>query len=90
MLDRFVETIRGRFSRPLQYYGDICVRCGACADKCHYYIGTGDPKNMPVLRAELLRSVYRNDFTRLGKMRQYAFKSRQVDGYDVMMLFKPS
>jgi epoxyqueuosine reductase QueG len=30
-------------------------RCGACADKCHFYIGSGDPKNMPVLRAELLR-----------------------------------
>ena len=47
---------------------DICVRCGACADKCHFFIGTGDPKNMPVLRAELLRSVYRNDFTLAGKI----------------------
>jgi Fe-S oxidoreductase len=47
---------------------DICVRCGACADKCHFFIGTGDPKNMPVLRAELIRSVYRNDFTKAGKI----------------------
>jgi Fe-S oxidoreductase len=47
---------------------DICVRCGACADKCHFFIGTGDPKNMPVLRAELLRSIYRNDFTTAGKI----------------------
>jgi Fe-S oxidoreductase len=47
---------------------DICVRCGACADKCHFFIGSGDPKNMPVLRAELLRSVYRNDFTTAGKI----------------------
>ncbi|MCU0539282.1 MAG: (Fe-S)-binding protein [Desulfobacterales bacterium] len=54
--------------RSVKVFMDICVRCGACADKCHYFIGTGDPKNMPVLRAELLRSVYRNDFTRLGKL----------------------
>jgi len=54
--------------RSFKIFMDICVRCGACADKCHYYIGTGDPKNMPVLRAELLRSVYRNDFTRVGKI----------------------
>ncbi len=27
----------------------------------------GDPKNMPVLRAELLRSIYRNDFTTAGQ-----------------------
>ena len=54
--------------RSFKIFMDICVRCGACADKCHYFIGTGDPKNMPVLRAELLRSVYRNDFTRAGKI----------------------
>lgn len=54
--------------RSFKVFMDICVRCGACADKCHFFIGTGDPKNMPVLRAELLRSVYRNDFTRAGKI----------------------
>lgn len=54
--------------RSFKVFMDICVRCGACADKCHFFIGTGDPKNMPVLRAELLRSVYRNDFTTTGKI----------------------
>jgi len=54
--------------RSFQLFMDICVRCGACADKCHFFIGSGDPKNMPVLRAELLRSIYRNDFTALGKV----------------------
>jgi Fe-S oxidoreductase len=54
--------------RSLKVFMDICVRCGACADKCHYFIGSGDPKNMPVLRAELLRSVYRKDFTTAGKI----------------------
>jgi len=54
--------------RSFKVFMDICVRCGACADKCHYFLGSGDPKNMPVLRAELLRSVYRNDFTTAGKI----------------------
>ena len=54
--------------RSLKLFLDVCVRCGACADKCHFYLGSGDPKNMPVLRAELLRSVYRNDFTAAGKI----------------------
>jgi len=54
--------------RSLKVFMDICVRCGACADKCHFFIGGGDPKNMPVLRAELLRSIYRNDFTIFGKI----------------------
>jgi Fe-S oxidoreductase len=54
--------------RSFKVFMDCCVRCGACADKCHYFIGTGDPKNMPVLRAELLRSVYRGEFTKAGKI----------------------
>ena len=54
--------------RSFRLFMDICVRCGACADKCHFFIGTGDPKNMPVLRAELIRSVYRKEFTIAGKI----------------------
>ncbi len=58
-LDRF---------RSFKLFMDICVRCGACADKCHFFIGSGDPKNMPVMRAELLRSVYRRQHTTAGKV----------------------
>jgi len=54
--------------RSLRLFMDICVRCGACADKCHFFLGTGDPKNMPVLRAELLRSVYRHEYSKAGKV----------------------
>ena len=54
--------------RSFRLFMDICVRCGACADKCHFYLGSGDPKNMPVLRAELIRSVYRRYFTLTGRL----------------------
>lgn len=54
-------------NRAFQVYLDICVKCGACTDKCHYFLGTSDPKNMPVARQDLLRSVYRRYFTFAGK-----------------------
>jgi Fe-S oxidoreductase len=54
--------------RSFQLFMDICVRCGACADKCHFFLGGGDPKNMPVVRAELMRSIYRGEFTKAGKL----------------------
>jgi Fe-S oxidoreductase len=65
-----LEGMADRLSkyRSFKLFMDTCVRCGACADKCHFFIGSGDPKNMPVLRAELLRSIYRKDFTTLGKV----------------------
>lgn len=64
--------------RSFRIFMDICVRCGACADKCHFFLGGGDPKNMPVLRAELIRSVYRNDFTKLGKMLGRLYGGREL------------
>ena len=54
--------------RSLRVFLDSCVHCGACSDKCHYFIGTRDPKNMPVARQDLLRSVYRRYYTLPGKL----------------------
>lgn len=53
--------------RSLKVSLDSCVKCGACTDKCHYFLGTGDPKNMPVARQDLFRKVYRRHFTIAGK-----------------------
>ena len=61
-----MDELRGKY-RSLQVFLDICVKCGACTDKCHYYLGTSDPKNMPVARQDLLRQVYRRYFTFAGK-----------------------
>jgi len=53
--------------RSFQVFMDACVKCGACTDKCHYFLGTADPKNMPVARQDLLRKVYRRYFTFAGR-----------------------
>jgi Fe-S oxidoreductase len=55
-------------NRGLRVFLDACVHCGACTDKCHYFLGTGDPKNMPVARQDLFRKVYRRYFTLGGKL----------------------
>jgi len=65
-IDKFGELL-GK-SRALQVYMDSCVKCGACTDKCHYFLGSGDPKNMPVARQDLMRKVYRRYFTWAGKL----------------------
>lgn len=53
-------------NKALRDYMDICVRCGACTDKCQFFLGSGDPNNMPVQRQELMRKVYRYYFTPSG------------------------
>ena len=63
-IDRLGELLEK--NQALRVYLDICVRCGACTDKCQFFLGTGDPQNFPVARAELLRKVYRKYFTPAG------------------------
>ncbi len=64
--------------KSVRVFLDSCVRCGACADKCHYYLGTGDPRNMPVYRQELMRSVYRKYFTTSGKLFGSLASAREI------------
>jgi Fe-S oxidoreductase len=64
-LEKMAE-LRGKY-RSFRVFLDSCIKCGACTDKCHYFLGTGDPKNMPVARQDLLRQVYRRHFTLAGK-----------------------
>jgi len=64
-IDKMGELL-GKY-RSLQVFMDACVKCGACTDKCHYFLGTSDPKNMPVARQDLMRKVYRRYFTFAGK-----------------------
>lgn len=73
--------------RSLKVFMDICVRCGACADKCQFFLGTNDPKNMPVLRVELLRSLYRRDYTMLGKLLGKTIGARKLDYSVIKELF---
>ncbi|RLB93234.1 MAG: (Fe-S)-binding protein [Deltaproteobacteria bacterium] len=81
----FLEGMKDRLDRfrSFKLFMDICVRCGACADKCHFFIGSGDPKNMPVLRAELFRSLYRKYFTTAGKLFGKAAGARELT-YEVL------
>ena len=66
-------------NRALRVYMDSCVKCGSCTDKCHYFLGTGDPKNMPVARQDLFRQVYRKNFTLAGKLFPGLVGAKQMD-----------
>ncbi len=66
MLKKMAEVLAKY--RSVRLFMDICVKCGACADKCQFFLGTGDPRNMPVARADLFRKVYKRYFTLGGKV----------------------
>jgi len=76
-IDKMGELVDN--SRALRVFLDSCVKCGACTDKCHYYLGTSDPNNMPVARQDLFRSVYRRYYTVAGKYFPALVGARDLD-----------
>lgn len=60
------KAVRG--NRALGLFLDACTHCGACADKCPFFLGTGDFGNMPVARQDLMRRIYRRHFTLAGQL----------------------
>ncbi|HEY6925221.1 MAG TPA: (Fe-S)-binding protein [Steroidobacteraceae bacterium] len=42
---------------------ETCVHCGMCAEACHFYESTHDPKYTPIHKAYLLRKVYRRELS---------------------------
>ena len=76
-IKRLGQLVKER--RGLRVFLDTCTKCGACTDKCHYFLGTHDPKNMPVARQDLMRSVYRRYFTFVGRVFPWLVGARTLD-----------
>ena len=53
----------------LDHYVRVSAKCSRCTTHCQIYLATGDPKDVPCYRSELLLSVYRRHFTLSGILR---------------------
>ncbi len=47
---------------------ESCVRCGLCADACHFYLTTGDPKYTPIHKLEPFRRAYLREASPLAPL----------------------
>jgi len=63
---KHLDEMRKKF-RSFVLAMESCVKCGACAENCHTYLGTKDPNNIPTNRAELIRKIYKRYFTLEGR-----------------------
>ncbi|RJO63794.1 MAG: (Fe-S)-binding protein [Myxococcales bacterium] len=53
----------------LDHYIRVSAKCSRCATACQVYLATGDDRDIPCHRSELLLSVYRRHFTMSGILR---------------------
>ena len=53
------DVVKKQLTRGVAIALETCVRCGLCADSCHYYLAKPLPENIPAYRGEALRRLYR-------------------------------
>lgn len=49
------------FNATAATYMESCIRCGHCAEACHFYVQTGDPKYTPIWKLEPFRQAYKRE-----------------------------
>jgi Fe-S oxidoreductase len=42
-------------TRTTATYMESCIRCGHCAEACHFYVTSGDPRYTPIWKLEVFR-----------------------------------
>ena len=74
-----LRTLRNLIDSRLASSLNSCVHCGLCADSCHYFLATGDPKAQPAFKVALVQSVYKRYQTLSGKLYPTITGARNFD-----------
>ncbi len=71
---RFLEAFAAilkhtNYRLALDHYIRVSAKCARCSTSCQIFVATGDSRDIPCYRSELLLSVYRRHFTVSGMLR---------------------
>ncbi len=59
---RAMQNFVKDFGRTAAIYMESCIHCGMCADACHYYETTGNPKYTPIWKIEPFKQAYKREY----------------------------
>ncbi|MDJ0701441.1 MAG: (Fe-S)-binding protein, partial [Woeseiaceae bacterium] len=60
-LQTAMENFAKDINRRTATYMEACMHCGVCAEACHYYIQTEDPKYTPIWKLEVFKQAYKRE-----------------------------
>lgn len=73
-LEAFAAVLKHtNYRLALEHYVRVSAKCARCSVKCQVHQATGDDRDIPCYRSELLLSVYRRHFTVSGMLRGRLF-----------------
>jgi len=65
-LRRAMANLAKNMNRTTATYLEACVHCGQCAEACHYYVQTEDPKYTPIWKLEIFKQAYKREASPFG------------------------
>lgn len=73
-LEAFAAILRhSNYRFAMDHFVRLSAKCSRCSTNCQVYQATGDLRDIPCYRSELLLSVYRRHFTMAGSLRGRVF-----------------
>ena len=60
-LERAMRSFVNDFSRASAVYMESCIHCGQCAQACHFYQASGDPRHTPIWKLEPFKQAYKRE-----------------------------
>ncbi|MFC2169314.1 (Fe-S)-binding protein [Acidobacteriota bacterium] len=73
-LQAFQEKITSEYAT----YLNSCVRCGLCAESCHYFLAYKDLKSMPAYKLNLIMKVFKKYSSFAGNHFSFWFGAKEI------------
>jgi Fe-S oxidoreductase len=59
---RAMQNFVRDFGRTAAIYMESCIHCGMCAEACHFYVATENPKYTPIWKIEPFKQAYKREY----------------------------
>src|SRR5210317_1622065 len=67
-LEKGINALKEQVDASVAAFFSSCVHCGMCADACLFYQETGDPQYTPIHKVDLMRRLWKQEYTLFGKL----------------------
>lgn len=80
---RAVNAMKEQIDSTMASYFSSCVHCGVCAHACLFYTETGDPQYTPIHKLDLMKRVWKSEYTLTGRLAKWLGLSKQITDEDL-------
>jgi Fe-S oxidoreductase len=77
--ERGLAVFRGKLRGAEASYLETCVRCGLCADSCHYFRADHELKSIPAYKLSQVASVFKRHCTVEGRLASALLGAKSFD-----------